>query len=140
MIERTTLTVTSTSATGFGAEQHEKTRIIPREVWVASEPLTVEVRKYAKLGHLIGPRLVATYLPGLRQVSFDVVTDYDTTGIRISVKMARRLARFILEHTEDEKRPSDGLSDLDTSPREGKPGKREEDPKEEPTEVNEEEA
>lgn len=130
MIERTTLTV-----------QREEARIIRREVWSSSEnPMTVQVRKYAKLGHLIGPRLVATYLPGPRQVSFDVVTDYDTTGIRISVKMARRVARFILEHTEDEKRPSDGLSDLDASPSEGKPGKGEEDPKEEATEVNEEEA
>ena len=34
MIERTTLTVTSTSATGFGAEQHEETRIIPRQATI----------------------------------------------------------------------------------------------------------
>lgn len=34
MIERTTLTVTSTSATGFGAEQHKGTMIIPRQATI----------------------------------------------------------------------------------------------------------
>lgn len=34
MIERTTLTVTSTSSTCFGAEQHEETRIIPRQATI----------------------------------------------------------------------------------------------------------
>lgn len=69
-----------------------------------------------------------------------VSCDAGSLQMDTSIRTARRLARFILDHTEDKKQVPDVVSGPDLSPGEGKPGKREDGDKEEQTKAVEEAA
>lgn len=64
----------------------------------------------------------------------------DWVGKTLTPGMARRVGRWLLDRAEDEKQPSDGLSDPDPSQSADETGKREEGPKEEHMEAMRREA
>ena len=136
MIERTTLTVTSTSATGFGAEQHEETRIIPRQATIQDlidmlelcdtsdrvDQIAITGEEPVKDLYMVGTGPCAD---GQVQAAAKK-TYHEHMGENIRLHVPRK--------------PSDGRSDPDPSPSEGETGKREEDPKEEHMEAMKREA
>ena len=136
MIERTTLTVTSTSATGFGAEQHEETRIIPRQATIQDlidmlelcdtsdrvDQVAITGEEPVKDLYMVGTGPCAD---GQVQATAEK-TYHEHMGENIRLHVPRK--------------PSDGLSDPDPSPSADETGKREEGPKEEQTTATEEEA
>ena len=136
MIERTTLTVTSTSATGFGAEQREETRIIPRQATIQDlidmlelcdtsdrvDRVAITGEEPVKDLYMVGTGPCAD---GQVQAAAEK-TYHEHMGENIRLHVPRK--------------PSDGLSDPDPSPGEGETGKREEDPKEEHMEAMRREA
>ena len=132
MIERTTLTVTSTSATGFGAEQHEETRIIPRQATIQD---LIDMLELCDTSDRVDQVAITGEEP---------VKDLCMVGTDGQVHAAE--AKVHCEHPGEDIRPhvprrsSDGRSDPDPSPSEGETGKREEDPKEEHMEAMRREA
>ena len=136
MIERTTLTVTSTSATGFGAEQHEETRIIPRQATIQDlidmlelcdtsdrvDRVAITGEEPVKDLYMVGTGPCAD---GQVQAAAEK-TYHEHMGENIRLHVPRK--------------PSDGLSDPDPSRGADETGKREEGPKEEQTTATEEEA
>lgn len=132
MIERTTLTVTSTSATGFGAEQHEETRIIPRQATIQD---LIDMLELCDTSDRVDQVAITGEEP---------VKDLYMVGTDGQAHAAEMQVHY--EHPGEDIRPhvpgrsSDGRSDPDSSRSEGETGKREEDPKEEHMEAMRREA
>ena len=132
MIERTTLTVTSTSATGFGAEQHEETRIIPRQATIQD---LIDMLELCDTSDRVDQVTITGEEP---------VKDLYMVGTDGQAHAAEMQVHY--EHPREDIRPhvpgrsSDGRSDPYPSPSEGGTGKREEGPKEEHMEAMRREA
>lgn len=128
MIERTTLTVTSTSATGFGAERHEETRIIPRQATIQD---LIDMLELCDTSDRVDQVAITGEEPvkDLYMLGTGPCTDGQ---VREAAKKTyhEHMGENIKLHVP--RKPSDGLSDPDpSSQREDETGKREEGPKEE---------
>lgn len=136
MIERTTLTVTSTSATGFGAEQREETRIIPRQATIQD---LIDMLELCDTSDRVDQVAITGEEPvkDLYMVGTGPCTDGQ---VREAAKKTYRehMGEDIRLHVPG--KPSDGVPDPDLSPSADETGKRDEGPKEEHIEAMRREA